>query len=110
MLLAQSENEKLLKKLQDCNRVADWNCVIGAEGQLRQTRHMSSRSSIRRPRLMHGSCSSLPIARRIAVAITALLSVAGTALQAQTPVHPLDQLSAKEHWAIYDALQAPRTR
>ncbi|MBY0489553.1 MAG: hypothetical protein K2R93_06900 [Gemmatimonadaceae bacterium] len=25
---------------------------------------------------------------------------------AQTPTHPLDQLSAREHWAIYDALQA----
>ena len=35
-----------------------------------------------------------------------MLVATGPALQAQTPVHPLDQLSAKEHWAIYDALQA----
>jgi primary-amine oxidase len=26
--------------------------------------------------------------------------------RAQTPQHPLDQLSAREHWAVYDALQA----
>lgn len=34
-----------------------------------------------------------------------LLALAAPAA-AQTPTHPLDQLSAREHWAIYEALQA----
>jgi primary-amine oxidase len=41
----------------------------------------------------------------VVVAVT-MLAATGPGLQAQTPVHPLDQLSAKEHWVIYDALQA----
>ena len=36
---------------------------------------------------------------------TCLLSIAPLA-HAQTPQHPLDQLSAREHWVVYDALQA----
>jgi len=36
--------------------------------------------------------------------VTASLIV--TAAQAQTPVHPLDGLSAREHWTVYDALIA----
>lgn len=44
--------------------------------------------------------------RRVALVVTAVLGAGGTELHAQTPVHPLDQLSAREHWAIYDALQA----
>ena len=43
--------------------------------------------------------------RSVVVAVT-MLAATGPGLQAQTPVHPLDQLSAKEHWVIYDALQA----
>ena len=40
---------------------------------------------------------------RSALAVGALLS--GT-LSAQTPTHPLDGLSGREHWTIYDALVA----
>jgi primary-amine oxidase len=37
--------------------------------------------------------------------LTALATTLANPVGAQTPVHPLDQLSAREHWAIYDALQ-----
>ncbi len=42
---------------------------------------------------------------RIALVLGGALASASRA-SAQTPMHPLDQLSAREHWAIYDALQA----
>jgi primary-amine oxidase len=47
-------------------------------------------------------------ARRLARAVGLLaVSLAPVCLlPAQTPVHPLDQLSAREHWDIYDALQS----
>lgn len=41
---------------------------------------------------------------RLPALVAGALLVASPA-GAQTPVHPLDQLSAREHWAIYDALQ-----
>jgi primary-amine oxidase len=56
--------------------------------------------------LKHPSRLSRGLVYRLALAAAAILGVTGTALHAQTPVHPLDQLSAREHWAIYDALQA----
>ena len=50
-------------------------------------------------------------ARRAGLAPFTALVVAALAapVGAQTPVHPLDQLSAREHWAIYDALQGSWT-
>ena len=38
--------------------------------------------------------------------VVALLLACSLRANAQTPVHPLDQLSAREHWDIYDALQS----
>lgn len=41
----------------------------------------------------------------VALAVLSACLVALSPARAQTPVHPLDQLSAREHWVIYDALQ-----
>lgn len=38
--------------------------------------------------------------------VGALAAAPASALRAQAPVHPLDGISAKEHWATYDILQA----
>lgn len=43
---------------------------------------------------------------RLPVALLALSAMSVSTAVAQTPRHPLDQLSAREHWAVYDALQA----
>jgi primary-amine oxidase len=43
--------------------------------------------------------------RRVATTLAALLSLAGAA-HAQAPTHPLDGLSAREHWTVRDALVA----
>ena len=56
--------------------------------------------------MKHLSRTSRGAAHRRALAAVTLLVATGTTLHAQTPVHPLDQLSAKEHWVIYDALRA----
>jgi primary-amine oxidase len=42
----------------------------------------------------------------LAGSLAALLTVSATRVQAQTPVHPLDGISAREHWATYEVLQA----
>ena len=41
-----------------------------------------------------------------AVAFAVLASAAPNAISAQQPTHPLDGLSAPEHWALYQALRA----
>ncbi len=43
--------------------------------------------------------------RALMAGVATMAAGAGSS-HAQTPVHPLDQLSAREHWAIYDALQS----
>ena len=42
---------------------------------------------------------------RLTSVVTALLLFAAP-LAAQSPAHPLDGLSGREHWTIYDALRA----
>ena len=41
-----------------------------------------------------------------ATALVAALAIAVTTAAAQAPVHPLDGLSAREHWTAYDAIVA----
>lgn len=43
---------------------------------------------------------------RTLLAVVAGLTLATSPLQAQAPIHPLDGLSGREHWTIYDALVA----
>lgn len=42
---------------------------------------------------------------RAPLMLLAAAAMAISSAHAQTPVHPLDQLSAREHWVIYEALQ-----
>ncbi|MFO0096278.1 MAG: hypothetical protein ACK54K_18465, partial [Gemmatimonadaceae bacterium] len=38
--------------------------------------------------------------------VAASLAASAVSLPAQTPTHPLDDISAREHWSVYEALQA----
>lgn len=38
--------------------------------------------------------------------VAAALAASAVSLPAQTPTHPLDDISAREHWSVYEALQA----
>ncbi len=42
ILFAQTESEKLIKKLQDCSKVSDWKCVIENANQLETLNTVSS--------------------------------------------------------------------